>query len=137
VADDDQANLLRAVGKRVREARDAAGLSQAQLAKRIGVTRPSVANLEAGRQDMNITRIAGILVALGLDLGSLIQPGDLPELPPLPPPPHQVTIRTVLEVSCATCGGVVLDVTANRDLARETKNGHVAEMLAKAEADRG
>jgi DNA-binding XRE family transcriptional regulator len=131
VADDDQANLLRAVGKRVREARDAAGLSQAQLAKRIGVTRPSVANLEAGRQDMNITRIAGILVALGLDLGSLIKPGDLPELPPPPPPPHEVTIRPVLEVCCETCGGVVLDVTASRTLAKETKAKHLAETATK------
>lgn len=37
-----------AVGARVRAARTTAGLSQAMLAQRIGFTRSSIANLEAG-----------------------------------------------------------------------------------------
>jgi DNA-binding XRE family transcriptional regulator len=125
----EDAVLLRTVGRRVRGARLAAGLSQAQLAQRIGMTRSSVSNLEAGRQDMNITRIAGILSALGLDLSALVQPDDLPVLRPLPLPPHEVVIRSVLEVSCSTCGGTVLDVTESREKARGAKAAHIGEML--------
>jgi transcriptional regulator with XRE-family HTH domain len=120
--------LLRTVGKRVRAAREAAGLSQEQVAKRVGLARSSVANLEAGRQDMNITRITGILAALGMDLNALILPEDLPALPPLPSPPHDVKIRPVLEVTCETCNGLVLDVTGTRSLAQESKAAHIAAM---------
>ena len=127
-SDAAQANLLRAVGRRVREARDAKGLSQGQLAQRIGMTRASVANLEAGRQDMNISRLAVIAQVLGLDLGALIRPEDLP---PLPPEPHVVITTCVYEVSCRTCDGLVLNLAGTRDLARETRDGHIAKMLAE------
>jgi transcriptional regulator with XRE-family HTH domain len=39
-------------GRRLREARDEAGLSQRELAERLGLTRGSVANVEAGRQGL-------------------------------------------------------------------------------------
>jgi transcriptional regulator with XRE-family HTH domain len=129
VADDTE--LLRSVGRRIREARAAAGLSQQQVASRVGMTRSSVANLEAGRQDMNITRLTAVLAALGIGLDALILPGDLPELPPLPPKPHDVVTKPVLEVSCTTCGGRVLDVTNSREAARRTRDDHIAEMLEK------
>jgi len=50
MADDDP--LQRRVGARVRAARAAEGLSQEQVAQRVGMARSSIANLEAGRQDM-------------------------------------------------------------------------------------
>ena len=120
--------LLRAVGSRVREARTAAHLSQEQLAQRIGVTRSSVANLEAGRQDMNLSRIAGILAALGIDLNVLIQPGDLPVLPPAP---HVVEITPVFEVCCITCGSTVLDAPRSRAEARRSRDDHIVAMKAR------
>lgn len=116
------AELLRRAGVRVRDARKAAGMTQQQLADRIGIARSSVANLEAGRQDMTISRLAGIALILNLDLAALITPDDLPV------PPHDVTIRPVLEVSCRTCGGTVLDVTDSRALAQKSRKRHIAAM---------
>jgi transcriptional regulator with XRE-family HTH domain len=125
MADDVHADLLRLAGQRVREARKGAGITQSQLAQRIGMQRTSVANLEAGRQDMTITRLAGIAQVLSLDLAAFIRPG---ELPLSMPPPHEVSIRPVLEVTCETCGGLVLDVVRSRDMARESKADHIAAM---------
>jgi len=46
----DPATLYRILGGRIREARDAIGISQAKLAKKLGMTRTSIVNIEAGRQ---------------------------------------------------------------------------------------
>jgi len=54
-----------AVGNKVRSARHEARLSQSMLARRIGFTRSSVANLEAGRQ--HITLHLFVLIAQALD----------------------------------------------------------------------
>jgi transcriptional regulator with XRE-family HTH domain len=54
-----------AVGARVRSARDGAGLSQSMLAHRIGFTRSSVANLEAGRQRIALHLFVLIAQELG------------------------------------------------------------------------
>lgn len=42
--------FYRALGERVRRERKRAEMSQAELAQRLGLTRASIANLEAGRQ---------------------------------------------------------------------------------------
>jgi transcriptional regulator with XRE-family HTH domain len=54
-----------------------AGLTQAQLATRIDMTRSSVANLEAGRQGVPIARLAslGRVLDLDLDLTGLVPAG--------------------------------------------------------------
>ena len=39
-------------GKRIRDLRKDAGMTQAELAKRLGIARPSVANIETGRQEI-------------------------------------------------------------------------------------
>lgn len=122
---DAHEELLRRAGARVRAARESAGMSQAQLAERIGLVRSSVSNLEAGRQDMTISRLAGIAAVLSLDLAELVTLGELP------PPPHEVAIMAVLEVSCRTCGGLVLDVTRSRAEAQDSKAAHVAAMQEK------
>lgn len=128
---DDHAELLRKVGQRVRAAREAAGMTQDQLAQRIGLVRASVANLEAGRQNMDLIRAASILAGLGVDLSTLIQPGDLPAFPP---PPHKVTIRPIFEVTCETCRGVVIDAPGSRKQAQVSRDDHIKAML---EADHG
>lgn len=117
------AELLRHAGKQVKTARETANVSQAELAARVGMTRASVANLEAGRQDMTISRLAGIAAALGMDLSALI-PAEL--LPAPIQPRHKVTIRRVYEVCCETCGGAVLDIPVERAKAEEAKRDHIA-----------
>ena len=121
----DFTELLRHAGKQVKAARAAAGVSQAELAARVGMTRASVANLEAGRQDMTISRLAGIAAALSMDLSDLIPAALLPA--PIAPR-HKVTIRRVYEVCCETCGGAVIDVPAERGKAEETRRNHIAAL---------
>ena len=82
--------------------------------------RASVANAEAGRQDLPLSRLVGLTESLNLDLGALIAPGDLP------PPPHDVTITRVYEVCCRTCGSVVIDVTDTSAKARQARADHIA-----------
>lgn len=53
---------------RIRRAREAAGLTQAELAARVGVDGRTVRNWEAGRVPRNA--IGGIERALGIDLSS-------------------------------------------------------------------
>lgn len=125
MADLAQDGILRAAGEKVRAARDAAGLSQAQVAKRVGLTRSSVANLEAGRQDMNLSRLALIARVLKLDLNELIA---LVELPPEPPQPHAVEIRRVYEVTCRTCGAD-LGSDERRSEAERWKRVHIAQTM--------
>jgi hypothetical protein len=91
------------------------------------MARSSIANLEAGRQDMNISRLALVAAAVNLNLADLIRPEDLPDLPPPPPAPHEVTIRRVWEVECRTCQ-TVIDAPGSRAKALETKRDHIAEM---------
>ncbi|WP_305787839.1 helix-turn-helix domain-containing protein [Symbioplanes lichenis] len=54
------------VGKRIRDARNAARITQAELADAVGLTRTSITNLEAGRQRMPLHLFAAIARRLGV-----------------------------------------------------------------------
>ncbi|WP_328748622.1 helix-turn-helix domain-containing protein [Streptomyces sp. NBC_00285] len=73
-----------AVGERVRAARAAARMTQATLAARLGLTRSSVANLEAGRQRIPLHVFAMVADILDVDPGKLLPDGlmaaKVPEL---------------------------------------------------------
>jgi transcriptional regulator with XRE-family HTH domain len=64
------------IGKRIRYHRAAAGLTQKQLADRVGFARTSVANIEAGRHDPPVTRLLTIANALGVSAADLMEAGD-------------------------------------------------------------
>ena len=55
----------RAVGIRIRLIREAVGLSQGELAKRMTLVRTSLVNIEAGRQRMLLHTIEEFARALG------------------------------------------------------------------------
>ena len=46
----NKANFDRALGGRIRAARDRAGVKQEQLAQAVGLSRTSITNIERGRQ---------------------------------------------------------------------------------------
>ena len=52
----------------IREARKRAGLTQGQLAERLGTTQSAIARLERGRTEPSYQRVAAALRACGLDL---------------------------------------------------------------------
>jgi len=56
------------IGDRIRHARKAAGLNQTELAERVGVSQPSVANWESGVHDPRRVMLAKLAEALGTSL---------------------------------------------------------------------
>jgi transcriptional regulator with XRE-family HTH domain len=67
-------DLYRELGRRIRQARECNGerLSQDALAKRLGISRASVVNIEAGRQRAPLHLLWQIAELLGTDLTQLI-----------------------------------------------------------------
>jgi len=70
----DQEALYRVVGERIREARERQPdkLSQAALAERLGVSRASIVNIEAGRQHAPLFLLWKVAEQLDAELASLI-----------------------------------------------------------------
>ena len=60
------------LGEKIEIARKEAGLTQQDLAERVGLTRPQVANIEGGRSDVPTRRLIEIAAALGVSAGSLL-----------------------------------------------------------------
>ena len=56
----------------VTEARQRAGLSQRELARRSGVSRTTVVELESGRRDSSLGTLRSVLAAAGFDLELLL-----------------------------------------------------------------
>jgi HTH-type transcriptional regulator/antitoxin HipB len=109
---------LAAIGLRVRAARHAAGMQQHELAERIGKSRGTVANLEAGRQDVTISTITKIAAALRVDASHLLGDGPTPALP-------AVTIRATYVVKCKDCGPI--GEADDHERARKIRMGHLGD----------
>lgn len=63
---------LKAIGVRMRLAREACGLTQADLAALVGVTRSAVAQWETGRSGQVGSNLALVADALGVGVGHLL-----------------------------------------------------------------
>ena len=59
-------------GQNIKAAREAAGISQTELAKRIGTTRQQIGKYETGEQDMTLKRLVQIATALCIEPDTLI-----------------------------------------------------------------
>src|SRR5437899_1560593 len=60
------------LGRRVRRARETAGLSQAELAQRIGMSRTSVTNIELGTQRVPLHVVFDLASALDTSVNRLL-----------------------------------------------------------------
>jgi transcriptional regulator with XRE-family HTH domain len=60
------------IGRRVRGARERAGLTQEALAARVGLSRTSLTNIERGRQKMLLHTLCGIAQATGVKPARLL-----------------------------------------------------------------
>jgi transcriptional regulator with XRE-family HTH domain len=76
---DDRA-VYAEVGARLRAARRRTVLTQDALARLAGISRPSVSNIEAGRQSVTLALFLSLCDALGADPAELLgpDPGDGP-----------------------------------------------------------
>ena len=68
----DDAELLRQVGRLVREARQEKGLTQEKLAFEAELDRTFVNMIEGGEQNVSLIKLAAIARGLGVELRALI-----------------------------------------------------------------
>lgn len=106
------------IGKRLRELRRAAGLHQHEVAERGGLSRSSIANIEAERQDISVSTLLLLLLAEALGTSASVLLG---EQPPRSAPTVRIETRCV--VICAECGAVA--TTDGHEAAREARTRHV------------
>lgn len=66
------------IGERIRASRRANDLKQHELARRVGMSRASLANMEVGRQKILVHQLYAIAVALGLSPADLIPAAPAP-----------------------------------------------------------
>ena len=60
-------DLREEIARRLRMARESAGLSQGQVAKRLGMHRPTISEIEAGRRRVSGEEIATFTELYGVD----------------------------------------------------------------------
>jgi transcriptional regulator with XRE-family HTH domain len=72
------------VGARIRQKRRQLGLSQEGLAKAVGLKRPSMSNIESGRQNILLHTFYDIAETLGTDANSLLPDRPMPGTPAIP-----------------------------------------------------
>lgn len=63
-----------AVNISIRRVRESAGISQRELARRLGVQQPLVARWEAGRSSVRVDTLQRIADALGVNLTVIFSP---------------------------------------------------------------
>jgi transcriptional regulator with XRE-family HTH domain len=86
----DQSAFYRKVGELIRAKRKDRGLSQESLAKAIGLKRPSMSNIEKGRQNILLHTFYDIAETLGTAADALLptnevnEPVNMPDLEALP-----------------------------------------------------
>ena len=68
----DKATVLRVFGACVRDERKRLGMKQHDLARLVGLSRVSVVNIEAGKQNVTVTGLHALAVALGVRCAKLL-----------------------------------------------------------------
>ena len=74
-------DLAREIAARVRRARDAAGISQSQLAAALGISQAAVSNLEAGTRPLRVEELVVLSRLLGKELDYFVAPTRSPRGP--------------------------------------------------------
>jgi transcriptional regulator with XRE-family HTH domain len=72
------AGMRERIGEQVRAGRIAAGLSQAELARRIGVTPSALSQVERGRHGLSGETLTRLWATLGIPFGPTSSPSPLP-----------------------------------------------------------
>lgn len=73
---DAETALLRAFGVRVRELRDARGLSQERLGQEAALHRTYIGSLERGERNVSMVNLYRLATALGVPAAELLPRGD-------------------------------------------------------------
>src|ERR1041384_400774 len=70
---------LDAIGDRLREERVRAGISQRELARRLGLSASLISPLESGQSKPSVAPLYAIVTELGVSLDHVIRGGDFPD----------------------------------------------------------
>ena len=89
------AEIYALIGAEIRRRREGRGLSQAQLADRIGVGRTTVTMIESGAQALLVHQLLDVASALRTDLSALLKEVAQEERAP-PPTARPVEISNLL-----------------------------------------
>jgi transcriptional regulator with XRE-family HTH domain len=81
---------------RIREARKAAGLSQGQVAKMLGLHRPSVSEIEAGNRRVSVDELLRMAEIFDVEMSWLM--GTAPEIVSTDDPKVQLAARELLKM---------------------------------------
>lgn len=65
--------LPESFGDRVKDAREAKAMTQAQLSERVGLSRPQIANVETNRTEVSIQALIGLSAELGVTIDWLLK----------------------------------------------------------------
>lgn len=68
------------VGSEIRRLREASGMSQEELAGLVGVSRPSIVNIESGKRKISAEELIQFADIFGLTLDQLVNPSLRPEI---------------------------------------------------------
>lgn len=120
--------LMVTVGKRIRALREMHELTQADLAKTLGLARTSITNLEAGRQIIQLATLEALASTFDVTIAALLGEADLPVLP-------KVRIVTICEVHCESCGLLKDNLTTTH--ATELRSAHIRQHLRPEEVAGG
>ena len=74
----DEDAIYAEVGRRIKEGREKARMSQEKLAKLVSLSRTSISNIEKGRQRLLVHKLIEVALALGVRPGRLLPPLDAP-----------------------------------------------------------
>ena len=76
---DQETALYKAIGSRIREARQKLGISQAALAEKSRISLPHISDVELGKKKMQVATFIRIAEALQISTDELLRP-DIPEV---------------------------------------------------------
>lgn len=101
------------IAERIREARKQAGLSQGQVAKLMGLHRPSVSEIEAGNRRVSADELAKLSELFDVSVAWLV--GDAPETVETDDPRVQLAARELKKLKPADLDRLMRLLASMRD----------------------
>jgi transcriptional regulator with XRE-family HTH domain len=104
--------------KKLREIRERSGLSQTELARKVGVTPSQISNIETSKRGLSTETLAAILQVLGIKIEDIwnSEDGDIPILPVTDRGIVVEKTRFVLPPTAETYQMIVSQITGRLDV---------------------
>lgn len=103
--ENEQIDLLKEIGARAHAYRLGLGLTQVEVARRVGCNQSAIARIEVGDSALPVTRLVELADALETTIGDLLHAAHRASLPLATITPRRV-IATTHVLVCAECGEV-------------------------------